>query len=64
MRPGHRYFGYSAKGKVHVEEDGTTRFEPGGGDRSYLLLDASQRARILEALTLLASEPPHTGAAK
>jgi inosine-uridine nucleoside N-ribohydrolase len=64
VRAGHRYFGYSAKGQVHVEQDGTTRFEPGGGNRVYLVMDASRRARILEALTLLASEPPHTGAAK
>lgn len=59
VRPGHKYFGHSAQGQVHVEQDGTTRFEPGGGDRTYLVLDASQRARIMEALTLLSSEPPH-----
>ena len=58
VREGHQYFGYSAKGRVRVEDDGTTRFEPGGGDRYYLVLDASKRARVLEALTLLASEPP------
>ena len=61
VRPDHQYFGYSAKGRVQVEKDGTTRFEAGGGDRFYLMLDASQRTRILEALTLLTSEPPHTG---
>jgi inosine-uridine nucleoside N-ribohydrolase len=61
---GRQYFGYSAKGQVRVEEDGVTRFEPGNGDRSYLLLDPSKRARILETLTLLASEPPHKALAK
>jgi hypothetical protein len=49
---------------VHVEQDGVTRFEAGNGDRCYLLLDAARRAKILEALTLLASEPPHTAALK
>ncbi|MEO8129572.1 MAG: nucleoside hydrolase [Bryobacteraceae bacterium] len=64
VRPDHHYFGYSAKGRVHVEDNGVTRFEPGGADRSYLVLDASQRGRILEALSLLSSEPAHPGAAK
>jgi inosine-uridine nucleoside N-ribohydrolase len=59
VRSDHHYFGLSAKGTIHVEENGTTRFEAGGGDRQYLLLDQSQRSRVLEALTLLASEPPH-----
>jgi len=64
VRPGDRYFGYSAKGRVHVEDNGNTRFEAGNGDRSYLVLDASQRGRIVEALRLLSSEPPHGGTAK
>ena len=63
VRPDHQYFGYSAKGQVHVAQDGTTRFEAGGGDRVYLVLDAAKRTRILEALTLLASEPPITSPA-
>lgn len=58
IRPKHRYFGTSPQGKVHVEKNGTTRFEKGTGDRRYLLLDPAQRGRVLEALTLLASEPP------
>ncbi len=60
VRPDQHYFGYSAKGQVHVADDGTTRFEAGGGDRVYLVLDPAKRARIIEALTLLASEPPLT----
>ena len=64
VRADHHYFGYSPKGRVHVEKDGATRFEPGGGDRSYLKLDATAGPRILEALTLLTSEPPHLGVAK
>jgi hypothetical protein len=43
-----------------VEADGTTRFRAGEGDRQYLLLEPAQRARALEALTLLSSEPPRT----
>jgi inosine-uridine nucleoside N-ribohydrolase len=52
------YFGRSAAGSVTVEANGVTRFASGGGDRQYLRLDASNRAAILEALTLLASQPP------
>ncbi|MDP9170135.1 MAG: nucleoside hydrolase [Acidobacteriota bacterium] len=52
------YFGLSVKGRVFIEANGTTRFEPGGADRQYLILDSGQRAKALEALTLLASEPP------
>jgi inosine-uridine nucleoside N-ribohydrolase len=59
VRPDHRYFDMSAKGAVQVEDDGTTRFKAGDGDRQFLLLQPEQRARALEALTLLASEPPH-----
>jgi len=58
VRTSRPYFGTSEKGKVHVDENGTTLFTAGDGDRQYLLLDAAQRARVLEALTLLASEPP------
>jgi inosine-uridine nucleoside N-ribohydrolase len=64
VRPGHQYFGHSAKGQVHVEQDGNTRFESGSGNRSYLILDPSSRARILEALRLLASQPPQASMAK
>lgn len=60
VRGSHGYFEYSPKGQVHVELNGATRFEAGNGDRSYLRMDAAHRRRILEALTLLASEPPRT----
>jgi len=58
VRASHQYFGLSAQGTVHVEENGTTRFEAGDGDCQYLLLNPAQRARTLEVLTLLVSEPP------
>ncbi|WP_425305513.1 nucleoside hydrolase [Bremerella cremea] len=60
VRPEHGYFDLSSPGKVTVEEDGYTTFVPaeGGRDR-YLILRDEQKPRILEALTLLSSEPPH-----
>jgi inosine-uridine nucleoside N-ribohydrolase len=58
VRPGHGYFGLSERGTVTVEANGATRFVPGKGDRQYLRLDPLKRAEIIEAFTLLASEPP------
>jgi inosine-uridine nucleoside N-ribohydrolase len=58
VRGGHGYFDRSASGTVTVEANGATRFAAGEGDRQYLRLDSSQRAEILEVLTLLASQPP------
>ena len=58
VRPDHEYFKLSELGTVVVEADGTTRFTPGTGTRSYLILDPSKRAEILSVLTLLSSEPP------
>ena len=63
VRPGHRYFGRSEPGTVQVADNGATRFESGGGDRRYLLLDRSRAAEVLEVLELLASEPPKVGQA-
>lgn len=60
IRPDHNYFDLSPAGQVTVLEDGYTEFEPkeGGRDR-YLILRDDQKARAIEALTLLSSEPPH-----
>ncbi len=58
VRGNRGYFSRSAQGTVRVDKDGATRFEAGDGNRSYLLLNESQRARVIEAVTLLASEPP------
>jgi squalene-hopene/tetraprenyl-beta-curcumene cyclase len=58
VRPEHAYFTLSEPGSVIVDPNGSTHFKPGQGDRRYLRLDPSKRAGILEALTILASEPP------
>ncbi len=58
VRPESRYFSVSPKGAVQVSDDGATRFKSGVGDRQYLQLDPAKRAQIMEALELLASEPP------
>lgn len=58
-QPERGYFGLSQPGTVTVEADGLTRFTPkaNGRDR-FLKLDATQRARTLEALVQLCTEPP------
>ncbi|PQO29692.1 nucleoside hydrolase [Bremerella cremea] len=64
VRPDHGYFDLSPEGQVTVEEDGYTNFVPGEGGRDrYLILREEQKPRIIEALTLLSSEPPHNVAA-
>jgi hypothetical protein len=63
VRRDRNYFGTSAEGEVKVGSDGTTSFKAGQGDRQYLRLDPAKKSQILEALTLLASEPP-TGVAR
>ncbi len=57
--PDRGYFGISETGRVTVEPDGFTRFEPTpqGRDR-YLILNDLQAARVREALVQLASQPP------
>ena len=63
VRRDRNYFGTSAEGQVKVGNDGKTTFEAGKGDRQFLRLDPAKKSQILEALTLLASEPP-TGVAR
>jgi purine nucleosidase len=57
-RPDDGYFGLSAPGTVEVDDKGFTKFSetPGGKDR-YLKVNDAQRARILEAMIWLASQP-------
>jgi inosine-uridine nucleoside N-ribohydrolase len=58
VRPDAKYFNLSAPGQVTVDEKGVTHFaESAGGRHRYLILDPSQKARTLEALILLATEP-------
>ena len=53
------YFSLSEPGWIRVNNDGKTRFElASAGRHRYLMLDAIQRARALEAMIYLASQPP------
>ncbi|MEW4564824.1 nucleoside hydrolase [Bremerella sp. JC770] len=63
VRPDQHYFDLSAPGRVTVQDDGYTNFEPAedGRDR-YLILKDDQKARATEALTLLSSQPPGSAA--
>lgn len=59
IRPDDGYFNLSAPGNISVQPDGSTRFiAHSGGKHRYLVMDDAQRARTLEAMTMLASEPP------
>lgn len=60
VHPDRGYFDLSAPGDVVVEDDGFTRYnESPNGRRRYLILrDDAQKARALEALVQLSSQPP------
>lgn len=61
VRPDRGYFSLSEPGRIEVDDQGkTTLAAAANGPHRYLKCDAVQRARVLEALTLLASEPPKT----
>lgn len=58
VRPDRGYFGLSAPGRVVVEDDGGTRFEPdAAGTHRHLTADAMQAARCVELFANLCSEP-------
>lgn len=58
-RPDRDYFSLSQPGKISVLADGASRFDQvAGGDHRYLILSDEQKARALEAMVMLASEPP------
>lgn len=60
VRPDRSYFGLSNPGTVHVDEKSFTHFrEHTDGKHRYLIVNDLQRAQVLEALTLLASQPPN-----
>lgn len=62
VRPDRGYFGLSEAGRVIVENDGGTRFEPDpNGLHRYLTADASQCTRVTEAFVNLCSQPPSAG---
>ena len=59
VRPDRGYFSLSPPGTITVGDDGRTHFtEQPGGKHRYLIVDAPQRARTLEAMIELASQPP------
>ena len=59
VHPDRGYFDLSSPGRVIVEADGFTRFEPSAdGKHRYLTLTDAQRPRALEALVQLSSQPP------
>jgi inosine-uridine nucleoside N-ribohydrolase len=58
VRPGRDYFSLSEPGTVDVDDRGRTVFTPSAdGKRRYLILGEQQKARTLETLILLASQP-------
>ncbi len=57
--PDRNYFDLSPAGRIVVEDDGFTKFEPATeGRHRYLKLSDQQRPRVLEALVQLSSQPP------
>jgi len=59
VRPDRRYFDLSPPGSISVDDAGHTSFRGvHGGARRYLVLPEAARARALEALVLLSSQPP------
>ena len=59
VRPDRGYFGISQPGRVTVDDQGVTIFTPAAdGNHRYLTVNEVQKARTLEAMIVLASEPP------
>ena len=59
VRPDGGYFSLSPPGVITSDPAGRTHFEPKpGGRHRYLLVNEGQRARTLECMILLASQPP------
>lgn len=59
IRPDRGYFSVSEPGRVVVEDDGGTRFEPAAdGQHQYLITSPEQAARATELFAALCSEPP------
>jgi inosine-uridine nucleoside N-ribohydrolase len=58
IRPDDGYFSLSEPGTIQVDKTGVTTFVPSaGGKHRYLVMNEAQRARTLEAMILLSSEP-------
>jgi inosine-uridine nucleoside N-ribohydrolase len=59
VRPDRGYFSLSPPGEISADAQGKTHFaESTGGKHRYLIVDDMQRARTLEALVALSSQPP------
>ena len=58
VRPNGGYFGSTPQGRVSIGETGSTQFSPGAGRHRLLTASSEQRARIVEAVAGLISEPP------
>lgn len=59
VHPDRGYFDLSPPGRITVETDGFTKFEPvADGKHRYLKLSEKQQPRVLEALVQLSSQPP------
>ena len=58
VRPNADYYSLSPAGKIQVDAKGSTRFVPGEGRQHYLIVSDDQKARVLEAIAVLASSPP------
>ncbi len=59
VRPGNGYFSLSPEGTITVDDAGRTHFEAGaGGKHRYLIVNELEKAKTLEALVELASQPP------
>jgi len=59
IRPDRGYFSLSEKGTVKVEADGKTSLQPdANGRHHYLIVNEVQKAKVLEALIQLSSQPP------
>ena len=58
LRPGGGYFDLSPPGRITADDAGRTSFRPeAGGKHRYLVLTEAQRARTLECMVGLASQP-------
>jgi hypothetical protein len=58
LRSGGGYFDLSAPGRITADDAGRTTFRPEvGGKHRYLVLTEAQRARTLECMVGLASQP-------
>ncbi len=58
VEPDAGYFSLSPQGRVRVDDKGVTTFSAGAGQQRILSANAVERARIVEAVAALASQPP------